>query len=87
MSLCRRHRTCRGELESTLEDWIALGLRFRDRLPVIAGIDLNAAADEDDAKWVKQMEDDAAAGKLDFLIDEADRAEKAGDLRDWPADQ
>lgn len=37
---------CRAELESTLEDWIALGLRFGDRLPVIAGIDLNVSIEE-----------------------------------------
>ncbi len=78
---------CRTELESTLEDWIALRLRFGDRLPVIGGINLHAAADEDDAKWLKQMEEDAASGKLDFLFEEADRAEKAGDLLDWPANE
>ncbi len=79
--------TCRTELESTLEDWIALRLRFGDRLPVIGGINLHAKADEDDAKWLKQMEEDAASGKLDFLFEEADRAEKAGDLLDWPANE
>lgn len=79
--------TCRAELESTLEDWLALGRRFGDTLPVIAGINLNAAAEEDDAKWVEQMEEDAASGKLDFLFDEADRARESGELRDWPTDQ
>ncbi len=34
--------------------------------------------------WDKQMERDAAAGKLDFLIEQADRAEREGKLRDWP---
>ncbi len=31
------------------------------------------------------MDEDSAAGKLDFLIEQADRAEAAGKLRDWPA--
>jgi len=39
--------------------------------------------EEGDA-WDKQMERDAAAGKLDFLIGEAERAEREGTLRDWP---
>ena len=42
------------------------------------------AQDDPDA-WDKQMERDAVAGKLDFLIEEAERAEKAGSLRDWPS--
>ena len=29
---------CRRELQSTLEDWILLGIRFGDRLPVVKGI-------------------------------------------------
>ncbi len=33
--------TCRAELQSTLEDWLLLGLQFGDRIPVIDGIDLN----------------------------------------------
>jgi hypothetical protein len=37
--------------------------------------------DDPDA-WDKEMERDAAAGKLDFLIDEAERE---GTLRDWPS--
>ncbi len=36
--------------------------------------------------WSRQMEDDAAAGKLDFLFDEADAERGAGQLRDWPSD-
>ncbi len=32
---------CRDELQAALEDWIILGLRLGDRLPVIDGIDLN----------------------------------------------
>lgn len=34
-------RECEGELRSTLEDWILVGLRLGHRLPVLAGIDLN----------------------------------------------
>ena len=39
---------------------------------------------EDGDAWDKQMERDAAAGKLDFLVEEAERAEREGTLRDWP---
>ncbi len=31
----------RDELESTLEDWILLKVRFGDTMPVIAGVDIN----------------------------------------------
>jgi predicted RNase H-like HicB family nuclease len=37
-------RECEGELRSTLEDWILVGLRLGHKLPVLAGIDLNKAA-------------------------------------------
>ena len=33
---------CREELQSTLEDWILVGLRMGHTLPVIEGIDLDA---------------------------------------------
>ena len=40
--------------------------------------------ERDNASWDKQMDADAASGKLDFLFEEA-RAEGArGRLRDWP---
>jgi predicted RNase H-like HicB family nuclease len=32
---------CRQELQSTLEDWLLLGLQLGDKLPVIDGINLN----------------------------------------------
>lgn len=35
--------------------------------------------------WDRQMDADAAAGKLDFLVKEADAAIESGRLRDWPA--
>ncbi|MGD0693569.1 MAG: hypothetical protein ABSB82_01815 [Terriglobia bacterium] len=34
-------RECEAELQSTLEDWILLGLRLAHPLPVLRGIDLN----------------------------------------------
>lgn len=34
-------RECEGELRSTLEEWILLGLKLGHRLPVVDGIDLN----------------------------------------------
>jgi predicted RNase H-like HicB family nuclease len=34
-------RECETELQSTLEDWILLGLRLAHPLPVLGGIDLN----------------------------------------------
>ncbi len=33
------------------------------------------------------MDEDLASENLDFLFEEADREEAAGELRDWPADQ
>ncbi len=32
---------CRDELQSTLEDWLLVGLRLGHKLPVIDGVDLN----------------------------------------------
>lgn len=37
-----------------------------------------------DDDWDRQMAKDAAAGKLDFLIDEARTAVREESLRDWP---
>jgi predicted RNase H-like HicB family nuclease len=34
-------RECEDELQSTLEDWILVGLKLGHPLPVIEGIDLN----------------------------------------------
>ena len=34
-------RECEDELRSTLEDWILVGLKLGQPLPVLAGIDLN----------------------------------------------
>lgn len=39
---------------------------------------------QDNAAWTRQIEDDAAARKLDFLFDEADRERAGGQLHDWP---
>jgi len=35
-------------------------------------------------KWDRQMEEDAAAGRLDFLFEEAQAGNKSGKLRNWP---
>ncbi|MDQ6732828.1 MAG: hypothetical protein M3Z35_01735 [Nitrospirota bacterium] len=43
--------------------------------------------EQDNASWDKQMDEDSVAGKLDFLIEQADRAEAAGELRDWPTNK
>ena len=37
--------------------------------------------------WKRQMEDDAANGKLDFLFKEAANERAAGALHDWPSDK
>lgn len=34
-------RLCEIELRSVMEGWILLGLKWKDSLPVLAGIDLN----------------------------------------------
>ena len=36
---------CREELQSVLEDWMLMGLRWGDDLPVVAGIDLNISTE------------------------------------------
>jgi hypothetical protein len=41
-------------------------------------------AKQDNAAWDRQIDADAASGKLDFLFDEAENERKAGKLRDWP---
>ena len=41
-------------------------------------------AKQDNAAWDKQIADDAAGGKLDFLFEEAERERTAGQLRNWP---
>jgi hypothetical protein len=41
--------------------------------------------ERDNAAWDKQIEADAASGKLDFLFDEAEKERASGALRDWPA--
>lgn len=37
------------------------------------------------ALWKQQMDADAAAGRLDFLFDEAATERAEGVLRDWPS--
>ena len=40
--------------------------------------------ERDNENWDRQMDEDAAAGKLDSLVKEAKAARKNGTLRDWP---
>jgi hypothetical protein len=37
--------------------------------------------------WKRQMDGDAAAGRLDFLFNEADADRAAGSCHDWPSDK
>ena len=37
--------------------------------------------------WDRRMESDAKAGKLDFLVREADEAATRGTLQDWPGEE
>ena len=37
------------------------------------------------ALWTRQMEHDAASGKLDFLFNEVENERQAGQLHDWPS--
>ena len=37
-----------------------------------------------DDEWDRQMAKDAAAGKLDFLVEQAQTALREDTLRDWP---
>lgn len=39
------------------------------------------------ALWTRQMERDAASGKLDFLFTEAVSEREEGQLHDWPSDK
>ena len=41
--------------------------------------------ERDSSAWDAQIEQDAAAGKLDFLFEEADAARTSGTLQDWPS--
>jgi len=56
-----------------------------DLLPVKELAELAAFIRErDNGAWDQQIEEDAAAGKLDFLFEEAEKERAAGTLRDWP---
>jgi hypothetical protein len=43
-----------------------------------------ASVEEIDQEWDAQIDSDSAAGKIDFLFEEADSEGKAGTLRDSP---
>ena len=59
---------CLEELQSTLEDWILMGLHRGDRLPVIDGIDLNLPAREQAGiSWLaKTIADDFYNDRFDW---------------------
>jgi hypothetical protein len=40
--------------------------------------------EREQARWDEQMDRDAASGKLDFLVREAERESEQGILREWP---
>lgn len=40
--------------------------------------------ERDNTAWDRQMEKDAASGKLDRLVEEAESERTNGTLRDWP---
>jgi predicted RNase H-like HicB family nuclease len=44
---------CREELQSTLEDWLLLGLQLGHKLPVINGINLNRKAPTREPAYAK----------------------------------
>ena len=59
--------------------------RAVDALSSVELADLAAYVRErDTAAWDAQIEEDAAAGKLDFLFEEAEAERANGELRDWP---
>ncbi len=45
-------RDCENELQSTLEDWILVGLKLGHELPVIDGFDLNREPDYESLETV-----------------------------------
>lgn len=38
----------------------------------------------EEERWDRQLDSDSAAGKLDFLFDEAESESASGQLREWP---
>jgi hypothetical protein len=54
-------------------------LSYAEYLELVAML---KAQDED--AWDRQMAEDAAAGRLDFLIEEAEAERARGELRDFP---
>jgi hypothetical protein len=40
--------------------------------------------DREQARWDEQLDRDSAAGRLDFLFDEADGEAREGPFREWP---
>lgn len=44
-------------------------------------------SDRNHQLWTRQVARDAAAGKLDYLFNEAETERLAGQLHDWPPDK
>jgi hypothetical protein len=38
-------------------------------------------------RWDEQLDSDSAAGRLDFLFEEAEAESQKGPLREWPAEK
>jgi len=54
-------------------------LTLQERLELLQWL---VAYEEDD--WDRQMAEDAKAGRLDFLFEEAEREAERGEAREWP---
>ena len=66
---------CEAELRSTLEDWILIGLKLGNTLPVIHGIDLNKEPRREPVGiYVPQYRSRLAAGKESATARGAQRA-------------
>jgi predicted RNase H-like HicB family nuclease len=47
---------CRDDLQGALESWIVTGLRWRDTLPVLDGIDLNVSLEVVEENEAEEVE-------------------------------
>ena len=63
-----------AEIERAIEDLVPA-----ERAQLAAWLARKEAED-----WDSQMDQDAAAGKLDFLFEEAQSERRKNDLKDWP---
>ena len=62
--------------------------RIEQEIEGLSGEDFDSVAEwvnrRRNEKWDVQMDQDAAAGRLDFLFEEARAEREAGKLRGWP---